>query len=58
MIADKCETILEEDEDGEGIECDQIAVGVTEDDYLICEECSTVVEDNGGRIDYFAEAEG
>ena len=52
MIADKCEMMIDEGEQGE---CDQVAVGATEDNVLVCEDCATSAENDGIKVDYFGD---
>jgi ribonuclease BN (tRNA processing enzyme) len=56
MIADKCEMIFgrENDED-EDVECDQVAIGVSEDEVLVCERCAIMLEDGGVKITYYGD---
>lgn len=55
VIADKCEMISDVSEDGEDIECDAVAVGVSEDEFLVCESCATILEDDGQKVTYYGE---
>ena len=50
MISDKCEMMLNETE-----ECDEVAVGVTEDEVLVCEICANHMEDEGFQVTYYGD---
>ena len=55
VIADKCEMPCDVTEDGEEIECDQVAVGVCDDNLLVCESCAATLEDDGRHITYYGD---